>query len=76
MDEAKKEQIKLTATFMNTVAAGLMVAGVVTPLVALLLGFVSAQVDFRAGLAVLAVCFLGSLSLHLAARMSLRRIGK
>ncbi len=28
MDEAKKEQIKLTATYMNTVAAGLMVAGV------------------------------------------------
>ena len=74
MDEVRKEQIKLTATFLNTIAAGCVVAGVIAPMAALFLGLVGAQVTVRGG-AVL-VCALGGISacLHWIARRVLRRI--
>ena len=31
MDEVRKEQIKLTATFLNAIAAGCVVAGIIAP---------------------------------------------
>ncbi len=74
MDEARKEQIKLTANFLNTIAAGLFVAGAITPVVALLFGFVNAQLTFLGGVAVVFVCLAGSVGLHLLARLQLRRI--
>lgn len=74
MDEVRKEQIKLTATFLNTIAAGCVVAGVIAPMAALFLGLMNAQVTLRGG-AVL-VCALGAISagLHWIARRVLRRI--
>lgn len=74
MDEFRKEQIKLTAGYLNTIAAGLFVAGIVTPVIAILFGTANAQVSFAGGVALIVVCLAGSAGLHLLARLQLRRI--
>ena len=60
MDEVRKEQTKPIATFLNTIAAGCVVAGVIAPMAALFLGLMDARVTVRVG-AVL-VCALGAIS--------------
>ena len=74
MDEVRKEQIKPTATFLNTIAAGCVVAGIIAPMAALFFGLVDAQVTLRGG--AVPVCALGAISagLHWIARRVLRRI--
>ena len=74
IDEIRKERIKRTAMFLNTIAAGCVVAGIIAPMAALFLGLLDAQVTLRNG-AVL-VCASGPISagLHWIARRVLRRI--
>ncbi|WP_343896562.1 hypothetical protein [Craurococcus roseus] len=74
IDEICKERIKPSATFLNTTAAGCVVAGIITPMATLLLGLASARVTVLGGTVL--VCALGPISagLHWLARRVLRRI--
>lgn len=69
-----KERVKLLATFFNTVAAGLLTAGLVGPMAAYLYGFTTSG---RSGLELtlgVAVIFLLSVLSHLAGRAVLGRL--
>ena len=74
MDEFRKEQVKLTATFLNTVAAGCVVAGIIAPMAALFLGLTSAQVSAWEAAALVGTLAAISGGLHWLARRVLGRI--
>lgn len=74
MDEVRKEQVKLTATLLNTVAAGCVVAGIIAPMAALFLGLANAQVTVRGGAALVFALVGIAGGLHWLARRVLRRI--
>jgi hypothetical protein len=74
VDEFRREQIKLTATFLNTVAAGCVVAGIIAPMAALFLGLMNAQVSVWSGAALVGTLAAISGGLHWLARRVLRRI--
>jgi hypothetical protein len=68
------ERIKLLATFFNTVAAGLLTAGLIGPMAAFLFGFSTPQ---RSNLEIVegvTIVFMLSVLLHLAARSVLGRL--
>jgi hypothetical protein len=63
-----------TAAFLNTVAAGCVVAGIIAPMAALFLGLANAQVSVREGTALVGTLAAISGGLHWLARRILRRI--
>lgn len=68
------EQVKLTATWFNTLATALVTAGTFAPIAALMYGFSATAAD-RSFLAVSAgICFLGGIALHLGGMAMLRRL--
>ncbi len=72
-DVAHNERVKLTANTLNNVCSGLVITGVVAPIVALIYG-VPGPAQVPAGLAVLSTlfCLSGGLALHLFARAVLK----
>lgn len=74
-DLIHNERTKLTATLLNTVASGLLVTGVVAPLVALIYGVPGpAQAPARLVAASSLACWAASLSIHVVARFVLRTL--
>ena len=68
------ERIKLLATYFNTVAAGLLTAGLIGPMAAYLYGFANSA---RSSLEItesIVIVFLLSIILHLAGRSVLGRL--
>lgn len=45
LSDAKKEQIKLRATFLNNIGIGIILVGVFTPVTRLIYGDINAQVS-------------------------------
>lgn len=75
MTEAEKEQLKLTANWLNIMAAGTVVTGTVAPLIAYAAGSIPAGNinPLVLGMASAASLVVG-IVLHLYARHTLRRI--
>jgi hypothetical protein len=74
VDPVLAEQTKLTATLLNTVAAGCVVAGIVTPLVGIALGALQVTLDMRLPVVFCALFYVSG-TLHWTARRILRRLG-
>jgi hypothetical protein len=76
MGRAEEEQIKLTANWLNIVAAGTVVTGAVAPLIAYAIGTIpnGAASPYIVGVGSAVSLALG-IGLHLFARHSLRRLG-
>ena len=74
VDPVLVEQTKLTATLLNTVAAGCVVAGIVTPLVGIALGALQVTFDMRLAVVFIALLYVSG-TLHWTARRILRRLG-
>ncbi|MCQ0988906.1 hypothetical protein [Jiella marina] len=72
MTEAEKERIKLTASFLNIIAAGTVVTGGVAPLVGAVFG--TSSVGLGVALVSWAICLGGGICLHFAGRFFLRRL--
>jgi hypothetical protein len=68
------EQIKLTATFLNTLAAGTITVGVIGPLSAAIIAFPAAPFDLGNLVVGTSVWLLAGLGLHFAARFMLREV--
>lgn len=73
--EARKEQIKLRATFLNNLAVGTFTAGVLTPVLAMA---INGQESSSMPLALLAalVCFVVCFVIHLHAVEHLSELDK
>ncbi|MGK9050242.1 hypothetical protein QTA58_02765 [Neorhizobium sp. CSC1952] len=76
LSDAKKEQIKLRATFLNNIGIGVMLIGVFTPIVRVIYGDMNAQVDILWLAGSPLGCFLLGIALHLMAGWMLRGLSK
>jgi len=74
MSLVRNEQTKLTANLLNTVAAAVIAAGAVTPIVAYYYGFGGTRQDFIGLLVGTIIWFSTGLALHFAGRRLLRRL--
>lgn len=70
--EARREQIKLRANFINGMAVGTYTAGVLTPIIALAIGTNEAAITIAALISV--ICFGLCFVLHLAATAHLEEM--
>ena len=69
------ESTKLTATWLNTLAAATVATGVIAPMVALVFGVPTSAAISAAAFVIATVIWLGlGMSLHLLARAVLRRL--
>lgn len=68
------EQIKLTATWLNTLATASVAAGVFAPIAALLYQLAPVSMDVRDIIAIGLGCFAIGGALHLLGRASLGRL--
>lgn len=68
------ERIKLLATYFNTVAAGLLTAGLIGPMAAYLYGFSTSQRSNLEIIESILIVFMLSIFLHLLARTVLGRL--
>jgi hypothetical protein len=68
------ERIKLLATYFNTVAAGLLTAGLVGPMAAYLYGFTTSARSHLEIIEAVVIVFLLSILLHLMGRSVLGRL--
>ncbi|MDP1604990.1 MAG: hypothetical protein Q8M03_17205 [Legionella sp.] len=68
------EQVKLTATWLNTLATAIVAAGVFAPMAALLYQVTPFVLDARTSFAVGFGCFALGGGLHLLGRALLRRL--
>lgn len=67
LSDARKEQIKLRATFLNNIGIGVMLVGVFTPIVRVVYGDINPQIG-TVWLTIAPMgCFLLSLALHFSA---------
>ena len=73
-DPVLTEQTKLTATLLNTIAAGCVVAGIITPLVGIALGALQVTFDLRMTVVFCALLYVSG-TLHWTSRRILRRLG-
>ena len=74
-DLVHNERAKLTATWLNSIGSGIMVTGVVAPVLAAYLNFAGAtRVATGALILTSGACFVASLGLHLIARTLLGRL--
>ena len=73
---ARNERLKLTANWLNTIAAGTVIAGAVTPLVALAYGLKNEiqNLSLTVILILPAIWILGGITLHLIGRSILGRL--
>jgi hypothetical protein len=76
LSDARKEQIKLRATFLNNIGIGVMLIGVFTPIIRVVYGDMAPQIG-TIWLATAPVgCFLLGAALHLAGGWILRGLSK
>jgi hypothetical protein len=68
------ERTKLTATWLNTLAAAIIAAGLFAPLAALLYGLAELRIGPFSVTAMVLVCLLGGLFLHIVGRVVLGRL--
>ena len=77
MSFCRDEQTKLTATFLNTVAVAIIVAGTIAPLFSVLYGLATLTVDQIRFIALAApTWFLIGIAIHSLARLVLRGLGR
>lgn len=69
--EARNEQRKLIATFCNNVGTGIISAGVLTPIVALVLGLASTSLNVTTVSTILGVASFVGLGFHAIGRLFL-----
>jgi hypothetical protein len=75
MSLVHNERLKITANWLNTLAAGIIVTGAVAPVVAGLYGFQGSSRIGSASLVLLSVAWFGiGTGLHLTARWLLTRL--
>ena len=74
MTEGEKERLKLTANFLNILAAGTMVTGGVAPAVGALFGTI--DVGYAAVVLGSIICFAFGIALHSFARSLLKRFDR
>jgi hypothetical protein len=68
------ERIKLLANYFNTIAAGLLTAGMIGPMAAYLLGISAPARPYIEVVEAVVIIFLASILLHIAARSVLGRL--
>ena len=73
---AKKEQIKLRATFLNNIGIGVILIGVFTPIVRAMYEPAAVSRDLVSIGGTMAVCFLFGGALHFAGSWILRGLSK
>ncbi|WP_105441182.1 hypothetical protein [Neorhizobium sp. T25_13] len=76
LSDAKKEQIKLRATFLNNIGIGAILIGVFTPIVRAMYEPSAASGDLVSIGGTMAVCFLFGGVLHFAGSWILRGLSK
>ena len=74
MSLVHNERTKLTATWLNTLAAALVATGVFAPAAALLYGLSQPAIGAALMMALAAGCLIFGLALHVAGRMMLRSL--
>lgn len=67
LSDARKEQIKLRATFLNGIGIGVILIGVFTPLTRIMVGDINAGTDVLSASLSPVVCFFLGTALHLIA---------
>lgn len=70
LSDARKEQIKLRATFLNNIGIGIMLIGVFTPIVQTMYEPSAISGDLLLVGTTMAICFMVGVSLHLGGQYS------
>jgi hypothetical protein len=76
LSDARKEQVKLCATFLNGIGIGVMLIGVFTPVTRMIYGDMSAEISQIALAAGTLGCFVLGSALHLAAGWILKGLSE
>jgi uncharacterized membrane protein (DUF441 family) len=76
LSDARKEQIKLRATFLNNIGIGVMLIGVFTPIVRAMYEPAAISGDLALVGATMAICFSVGVALHLGGGFILRELNK
>jgi hypothetical protein len=76
LTDAKKEQIKLRATFLNNIGVGIMLIGVFTPITRVVYGDMSYQLSPSWLIAAPTACFVLGITLHSFATWMLKELSK
>jgi len=76
LSDAKKEQIKLRATFLNNIGIGAILVGVFTPIVRTMYEPTAISGDLISILGTMMVCFLFGGALHFAGSWILRGLSR
>ncbi|WP_155956718.1 hypothetical protein [Rhizobium sp. CF080] len=71
LSDAKKEQVKLRATFLNNIGIGVILVGVFTPVTRLIYGDINMQVSMLWLIGSPLACFALGVTLHF---MAIRRL--
>ncbi|WJH39328.1 hypothetical protein N7E02_21090 [Aliirhizobium terrae] len=76
LSDAKKEQIKLRATFLNNIGIGIMLIGVFTPIVRVMNDSTAAAGGLLPLVGSVVICFPFGIALHFAAGLILKGLNK
>jgi hypothetical protein len=76
LSDARKEQIKLRATFLNNIGIGIMLIGVFTPIVRTMYEPAMVSGGLLPLIGGVVICFLFGVALHFAAGLILRGLNK
>lgn len=76
LSDAKKEQIKLRATFLNNVGIGVMLIGVFTPIVRVMNDPAAAASGLLPLIGSVVICFPFGVALHFIAGLILKGLSK
>lgn len=77
LSSSEIERIKLSATFLNTIAAGLLVSGVIVPIIGVVYaGTNLPRWNVGVGLTIQVILIVAALILHLKARDNLRELDR
>jgi hypothetical protein len=76
LSDARKEQIKLRATFLNNVGIGIMLIGVFTPIVRVMNDPAAIPSGLLSLIGSVVICFLFGVALHFMAGLILRGLNK
>lgn len=76
LSDAKKEQIKLRATFLNNIGIGVILVGVFTPVTRLIYGDINAQISLLWLAGSPLACFALGVALHFMATRRLEELSR
>lgn len=76
LSDARKEQIKLRATFLNNTGIGIMLIGVFTPIVRVMNDPAAASSGLLPLIGSVVICFLFGVALHFIAGLILEGLNK